>query len=159
MWNLDCLLSIDWIIFGWMVMFWSNVKDEWNLMVYFGVLDMWNGMFSLCWVCWNGLLGMEWCLHGNGMGNELLKTCKFSGNEWGQSTECTFSRLLSVDFSHQFAVLVDYSWEFLEIRGQLTDIYSQSTVWAHSRLRKAQSTTPKMQDLLEGCWAKSVDWS
>ena len=74
-----------------MVVFGSNVKSEWNLMLCFGVLDMWNGMFSLYLVCWKGLLGLELCLHGNGIGNGLLETCKLSGNEGGQSTEYTFS--------------------------------------------------------------------
>ena len=77
--------------------------------VLFGVLDMWNGMFSLCLVGLNGILGLEWCLHGNGMRNGLLETCKFFGNKGGQSTECTFSRLSSVKSPHQLVVSVDCS--------------------------------------------------
>ena len=78
--------------------------------------------------CWNKWHGMALCLVECGLKSGLLETCNSSGNERGQSTEYTFSRLSSENLPHQLVVSVDYFSVFLEIGGQSTDIHGQSTI-------------------------------
>ena len=137
---------LAWFVLGWMYglqenfeSFWINGKN--------GICGVWYVFEHVKWcliVClnyWNKWYGMTLWFDELGLGFGCWKTCKLFRNEGGQSTECTFSRLSGVKFSHQLTVSVDCSWIFQVIGGQSTSV---GTI---DQLRNAKSIGRKLSKI------------